>query len=93
MHNEIIAEDPDIEKREMILRQIRISKDSKFLNKTLGESGIRDKYNCMVVGLEEGKENLSMITPTHKFEEGDVIWVVGEKDDLKKLEDPSLPPL
>ena len=93
MHNEIIAEDPDIEKREMILRQIRISKDSKFLNKTLGESGIRDKYNCMVVGLEEGKENLSMITPTHKFEEGDVIWVVGEKDDFKKLEDPSLPPL
>ncbi len=86
MHNEIIAEDPDIEKREMILRQIRISKDSKFLNKTLGESGIRDKYNCMVVGLEEGKENLSMITPTHKFEEGDVIWVVGEKDDLKELE-------
>ena len=93
MHNEIIAEDPDIEKREMILRQIRISKDSKFLNKTLGESGIRDKYNCMVVGLEEGKENLSMITPTHKFEEGDVIWVVGEKDDFKKLEAPSLPPL
>jgi len=86
MHNEIIAEDPDIEKREMILRQIRISKDSKFLNKTLGESGIRDKYNCMVVGLEEGKENLSMITPTHKFEEGDFIWVVGEKDDLKELE-------
>ena len=93
MHNEIIAEDPDIEKREMILRQIRISKDSKFLNKTLGESGIRDKYNCMVVGLEEGKENLSMITPTHKFEEGDVIWVVGEVEDLKKLEAPSLPPL
>ena len=93
MHNEIIAEDPDIEKREMLLRQIRISKDSKFLNKTLGESGIRDKYNCMVVGLEEGKENLSMITPTHKFEEGDVIWVVGEVEDLKKLEAPSLPPL
>lgn len=93
LHDEIIADDPDIEKREMKLRQIRVSSGSQFLNKTLGESGIRDKYNCMVVGLEEGKENLSMITPTHKFEEGDVIWVVGEVEDLKKLEDPSLPHL
>ena len=86
LHDEIIADDPDIEKREMKLRQIRVSSGSQFLNKTLGESGIRDKYNCMVVGLEEGKENLSMITPTHKFEEGDVIWVVGEVEDLKNLE-------
>ena len=92
LHDEIIADDPDIEKREMKLRQIRVSSGSQFLNKTLGESGIRDKYNC-IVGLEEGKENLSMITPTHKFEEGDVIWVVGEVEDLKKLEDPSLPHL
>jgi CPA2 family monovalent cation:H+ antiporter-2 len=39
----------------------------------------------MVVGLEEGKESLSVYKPNRKFEEGDIIWVVGEEDDLQLL--------
>jgi len=39
----------------------------------------------MVVGLEEGKENLSPVSPTRQFEEGDILWVVGEQDDLDVL--------
>ena len=51
----------------------------------LGESGIRDKYNCMVVGLEEGKENLSPIEPSRPFAKGDIIWIVGEEEALQEL--------
>jgi CPA2 family monovalent cation:H+ antiporter-2 len=39
----------------------------------------------MVVGLEEGKENLSPVKPTRKFRPGDIIWVVGEKDSIDQL--------
>ena len=45
----------------------------------------RDKYNCMVVGLEEGKENLSLIEPSRRFVKGDIIWIVGEESDLQTI--------
>ena len=69
----------------MLLRQMIIGADSPFIGKTLEESGIRSKYSCMVVGLEEGKENLSSVSPKRRFEEGDIIWVVGEREALLSL--------
>ena len=81
----LVGEDPDLESREMKLRQMIISSDSPFVGKTLEESGIRSLYSCMVVGLEEGKENLSRVTPQRKFQEGDIIWVVGEQEALDAL--------
>lgn len=82
---DLIPEDLEIEKREMKLRQLIISGKSEFCGKSLLESGIRDKYNCMVVGLEEGQENLTKIAPTRTFEKGDILWIVGEESDLQKI--------
>jgi len=62
-----------------------IGQDSPFIGKTLIESGIRDIYSCMVVGLEEGQESLSPFKPTRKFQEGDIVWVVGEEESLDAL--------
>ena len=82
---ERLGEDPEIEKREMKLRQLIIGTESPFVGKTLQESGIRSTYNCMVVGLEEGMENLSAFPTSRRFQEGDIIWVVGEEESLKAL--------
>ena len=86
MKAEINHEDPEIEKHDMKLRQFILSGSSPFIGKTLSESGIRDKYNCMVVGVEEGQEKLTMISPSRKLCKGDILWVVGEPDALKTLE-------
>ena len=85
LENEVFGGDPNIERREMKLRQLVIGEKSPFIGKSLIESGIRDVYSCMVVGLEEGKENLSSIKPSRKFQEGDIIWVVGEQESLDSL--------
>lgn len=85
LSTDLIPEDLEIEKREMKLRQLIISGKSEFCGKSLLESGIRDKYNCMVVGLEEGQENLTKIAPTRIFEKGDILWIVGEESDLQKI--------
>lgn len=82
---EVVPDDPDIEKREMRLRRFVLSGSCPFVGKTLRESGIRDRYNCMVVGVEEGQERLTMIAPGRRFERGDMVWVVGEADHLKAL--------
>ena len=84
VQQEIFKED-DIEHRETRLRQIIITEHSPFVGKTLQESGIRSEYGCMVVGLEEGKENLSSISPTRTFKCNDIIWIVGEQEDINRL--------
>jgi CPA2 family monovalent cation:H+ antiporter-2 len=85
IENEVLGHDYDWENREVKLRTLVIGEDSPFVGKTLIESGIRDLYSCMVVGLEEGKESLSSFPPTRKFQAGDIIWVVGELDALNEL--------
>lgn len=84
---DIEPDDPDIEKREMRLSQIVIDKHSPFVGKTLPETGLRSEFNCMVVGREEGKENLSMVGPAYKFRLGDILWIVGEDDALKRVQE------
>ena len=86
LSSEVFGEDTELEKREMKLRQLIIGPDSPFVGKTLETSGIRSRYSCMVVGLEEGKENLSAVNPKRPFQEGDIIWVVGEEEALKSLQ-------
>ena len=85
LQNEVYDDDPELEKREMQLRSMMIAANSPFIGKTLQESGIRDHYNCMVVGIEEGEENLSVVHPGYVFEKGDIIWVVGEEESLRQL--------
>jgi CPA2 family monovalent cation:H+ antiporter-2 len=85
LESDIIQEDLTLENREMKLRQIIISATSPFIGKTMAESGIRSIYGCMVVGLEEGKENLSPVSPKRRFEEGDIIWVVGEERSINTI--------
>lgn len=85
MKAELQPEDTDIEKHEMKLRCFTVSKTSPFIGKTLKDSGIRDKYNCMVVGVDEGQKNLTLITPSRCLQAGDVLWVVGEQGDLDRI--------
>ncbi|MBR1547321.1 MAG: cation:proton antiporter [Prevotella sp.] len=85
LDTDLIPEDLDLESREMKLRQLIIGPNSPFIGKTLAESGIRSIYSCMVVGLEEGKENLSPVIPSRHFAEGDIIWIVGEQAALDEI--------
>ena len=85
LRTEIYGSDPDIEMKSMRLRQMVVTGGSPLVGVTLRESGIRSRYNCMVVGIEEGEENLSPVAPDRKFEKGDIIWIVGEEHNLSQL--------
>ncbi len=85
VRSELYDTEPDPEAREMKLAQILINSKSPFLGKTLVDSGIRDIYGCMVVGLEEGEENLTECSPQHVFAEDEIVWIVGERDDIKAI--------
>ena len=73
------------EDREMILRQVVINGNSPVLGKALCESGIRERYGLLVVGIEQGQQNLTSVNPNHVFEYGDVVWMVGERQSFEAI--------
>ena len=81
------AEENEIEKREMHLKQFVVDAQSPFLNTTIKDSGIRNGFRCLVVGVEKDNGNLMSPEAHMLLEEGDVVWVVGEKEDVYQLVD------
>ena len=79
------AEENEIEKREMHLKQFVVDDASPFLNTSIKDSGIRNEFRCLVVGVE--KEDGRLISPEANMllEKDDVVWVVGEKEDVFHL--------
>lgn len=74
-----------VEKSEMTLKQFVVDADSIFLGKTIRESGIRDKYHCMIAGVERVGGALMTPDVNATLEEGDIVWVVGENENLRQL--------
>lgn len=85
MEKAAILETDVVEKSEMILRQFRVDAHSIFLGKTMRESGIREQYHCLIVGVERGEETLHAPDPHEPFMEDDVVWIVGENADVYEL--------
>ncbi len=85
MKQEVVPEDVEIEDREMQLRRFVISGKSPFLGLSLLECGLREHYNCMLVGMEEDEENLTQVSISYRFQQGDLLWIVGEKNDIRRL--------
>jgi CPA2 family monovalent cation:H+ antiporter-2 len=74
----------DAEKPEITLVSFVIEADSELLGKNVAGSGIRD-LDCMIVEIDRGKE--AFVNPDKKFEfqEGDLVWIVGQKDKIQQI--------
>ena len=75
----------DFRDSEMLLRRLPIGPGSPFLGKDIRESGIRNTWHCLVAGIEKPDGSLHVPDVTIPFEEGDTIWLVGEKNDMEKI--------
>lgn len=85
LHDVILVDNLDYEKREMTLHQLIIDANSIFLGKTLQESNIREKYHCLIAGVKRGNGPLIAPDVDTPFEEGDLVWVVGENKNIHQL--------
>ena len=74
-----------VESKEVVLKQFRIESNSMLVNQTIKDSNIRDFADCLVVGIE--KDGISNMNPNSDtvFSANDLLWVVGEEDQLVKL--------
>lgn len=86
LHDEQHPEPVDIERHDMRLRRLAITADGALTGRTLGQSGLRERYNCMLVGLERDDESLTPPGAAHRFQQHEILWIVGEPDDVARLE-------
>lgn len=73
------------ETKEVNMEQFTIAEGSRLIGRTILESGIRDKAACLVIGIERGETSIKNPSPTTVFEEGDIVWIVGEHDKVLRL--------
>lgn len=67
------------------IEQFQISDNSKLIGKTIQQSGIRDKADCLVIGIERGNTSLKNPDPSTQFQEGDLVWIVGERSKVLRF--------
>lgn len=84
-YKESYAEHVNDKIEEVNMEQIIISEGSKLIGRSIIESGIRDKAACLVIGIERGNTSYRNPAPSTVFQEGDIIWIVGEKDKIIQL--------
>jgi CPA2 family monovalent cation:H+ antiporter-2 len=70
---------------EVILRQLTLEPDSPFIGKSILQSGIRDQYRCLITGLDRKGGSIINIDANEVLMEGDILWIVGEHDDVYNL--------
>lgn len=94
MQKSLVCLTPDNQAHRLVLSRFMVGINSPFLGKTLMESGIREDYQCMVVGFDsretESEDNIEQPQATHVFMQGDTVWVVGERLHIKALQKAAL---
>lgn len=69
------------------LSQYLVEPESSLIGKTIANAGIREKTECMVIGIDRGDESIIQFTPSFTFEESDIIWLAGEREKLNSFEE------
>ncbi len=80
--NNTIAQEKD---REMSLQSFTIDENFPFIGQSISDSQIGMKFNCMVIGVERESGSFMNPDPSIVFAQNDLVWVVGEKEILKRI--------
>ncbi|MGH2645563.1 MAG: cation:proton antiporter regulatory subunit, partial [Chitinophagaceae bacterium] len=78
-------EDIKDDNQKMGLVQIIIDNHSSLMGKSIRNSGIRNNVRGLVVGIERNGTRELNPDSSFTFENGDVVWIAGNKDLIKKL--------
>jgi CPA2 family monovalent cation:H+ antiporter-2 len=70
---------------EVKMRQFQIGPESRLIGETIRTSGIQEIYDCLVIGIERNETSIQDPNLDLIFEEGDIVWLIGEYDNILKI--------
>lgn len=74
-----------IEIDEIALKKIVVNEHTKLNGLDIRSSGLRERTNGLVIGIERNDERILNPASTTVFEWGDIVWIVGERKKIRKL--------
>lgn len=75
----------ELDADEIALQKIIVDERTQLKGKDIRSSGLREKANGLVIGIERNNERILNPESTMVFEHNDVIWIVGEKKKIQEL--------
>ena len=60
-----------------------VTANSPLAGKSIQELNVKDRTGCMIIGIDRDDRSIIDINPDTRFHEGDVVWIAGEKENLK----------
>jgi CPA2 family monovalent cation:H+ antiporter-2 len=70
---------------DIILQKIVVDEFNRLKGLSIRNSGIREHTNGLVVGIERNEERILNPDSNMTFEWGDIVWIVGERKKIQKL--------
>lgn len=83
--NDKLSSDEDTEYH-ITLSQYIIEKDSPMIGKSLLDLNIREKTECLIIGIDRNDSSIINFDSDFIFNENDILWIAGEKDKLISFE-------
>jgi len=80
-----IDEDETFPKQDMALQKIVINSKSPVFGQSIRESGIREKTQGLVVGIERNGQRILNPDSNLTFENEDIVWIVGNNKRIPEL--------
>nr|WP_199157093.1 cation:proton antiporter [Pedobacter sp. ASV2] len=71
--------------KEMTLQKVVVNAESPVYGLSIRNAGIREKAQALIVGIERGAERILNPSSDFVFDNGDVIWIVGNNKKIKEV--------
>ncbi len=84
---EFDSKETENEQKDVVLEHLLLEEGSKLIGKTILNAALREKYRCLVIGID--RQYSSKMNPdiNEQFRLHDIIWLVGEKQKIVALMD------
>jgi CPA2 family monovalent cation:H+ antiporter-2 len=82
----------DIDLEDIVLKKIVVDEHTKLKDVRVQDSGIHEKTNGTIVGIERDQERILNPKSDEVFQWGDIVWIVGERKKIQKLAKGKLSP-
>lgn len=70
---------------DIVVQKIVVNEHNKLKGHTVRDSGIRERTNGLIIGIERKNQRILNPNSFTEFEWGDIVWIVGERKKIQKL--------
>lgn len=71
----------------IVITSICVDEKNKLTGMTIEESGIREKTNGLVLGIERNDSRIFNPVSSTSFEWNDIVWIAGDREKIKSIND------